>query len=139
DDLSSGIKSNIQHDVDAGGVELLHGALRDASVADRATRGVDVVFHLAADHGGRGYVDLHQYDCSTNLGLDALLMRSILDNEVGQVVYASSGCIYPLYIQTDPNEIFYLTEDKARPPYDPDAMYGLAKLAEALTLKALHT
>ena len=53
-------------------------------------------------------------------------------------MYASSGCIYPLYIQTDPNEIFYLTEDKAGPPYDPDGMYGLAKLAGELTLKALH-
>jgi hypothetical protein len=57
--------------------------------------------------------DLHQYDCSTN-SASTLLMRSILDNEVGQIVYASSGCIYPLYIQTD--RIFYLTEDKAGPP-----------------------
>jgi len=138
DDLSSGLESNIQHHVDAGAVEFIRGDLRDDDVADRATRGVDVVFHLAADHGGRGYVDLHQYDCSTNLGLDALLLRKVLDNEVGQVVYASSGCIYPLYIQTDPGEIFYLTEDKAGPPYDPDGMYGLAKLAGELTLKALH-
>jgi nucleoside-diphosphate-sugar epimerase len=138
DDLSSGMLSNIQHHLDAGSVELVEGDLRDAGVADRSTKGIDVVFHLAADHGGRGYVDLHQYDCSTNLGLDALLLRKVLDNNVGQVVYASSGCIYPLYIQNDPGEIFYLTEDKAGPPYDPDGMYGLAKLAGELTLKALH-
>jgi nucleoside-diphosphate-sugar epimerase len=138
DDLSSGLESNIRPHVDGGEVEFIQGDLREDAIADKATRGVDVVFHLAADHGGRGYVDLHQYDCSTNLGLDALLLRKVLDNEVGQVVYASSGCIYPLYIQTDPNEIFYLTEDKAGPPYDPDGMYGLAKLAGELTLKALH-
>ena len=77
DDLSSGLASNIQHHVDSDGVEFLQGDLRDPGVADRATRGVDVVFHLAADHGGRGYVDLHQYDCSTNLGLDALLLRGV--------------------------------------------------------------
>ncbi|HXY70960.1 MAG TPA: SDR family NAD(P)-dependent oxidoreductase [Actinomycetota bacterium] len=138
DDLSSGLESNIRPHVDAGDVEFLFGDLRDDATCDKATRGVDVVFHLAADHGGRGYVDLHQYDCSTNLGLDAILLRKVVENEVEQVVYASSGCIYPLYIQTDANEIFYLTEDKAGPPYDPDGMYGLAKLAGELTLKALH-
>ena len=47
-------------------------------------------------------------------------------------MYASSGCIYPLYIQTDPDEVFYLTEDKAGPPYDPDGLYGLAKLLAKL-------
>jgi len=28
--------------------------------------GVDTVFHLAADHGGRGYVDLHQAGPASN-------------------------------------------------------------------------
>jgi nucleoside-diphosphate-sugar epimerase len=140
DDLSSGVMSNIQRVVDDGSVEMILGDLRDADVAAKAVSGVDVIFHLAADHGGRGYVDLHQYACSTNLGLDAILFRSALDADVEQVVYASSGCIYPLYLQADPGETLYLTEDMDKAPgYDPDGLYGLAKMAGELTLRALHT
>jgi nucleoside-diphosphate-sugar epimerase len=138
DDFSSGVRSNIQQHVDRGDVELVEGDLRDPDVVQKAVTGVDTIFHLAADHGGRGYVDLHQYDCSTNFGLDAALFRAALEADVERISFASSGCIYPLYLQGDINEILYLTEDKAGPPYDPDGLYGMAKLAGELTLKALH-
>jgi len=138
DDFSSGVRSNIQSRLDAGDIELIEGDLRDPELAAKAVQGVDVMYHLAADHGGRGYVDLHQYDCSTNFGLDATIFAAALKAEVERVSFASSGCIYPLYLQTDVNEILYLTEDKAGPPYDPDGLYGMAKLAGELTLQALH-
>jgi len=139
DDFSSGVMRNIHHVVDDGSVELIRGDLRDPAVAARSVEGMDVVFHLAADHGGRGYVDLHQWACSTNLGLDAVVFRSAVDAGVEKIVYASSGCIYPLYLQADPGEILYLTEDMAGAPgYDPDGMYGLAKLAGELTLRTMH-
>jgi nucleoside-diphosphate-sugar epimerase len=138
DDFSSGTRPNIEHAVRSGAVELMEGDLRDPEVSSGAARGMDVIFHLAADHGGRGYVDLHQYNCSTNLGLDAALFGAALAADVETVVYASSGCIYPLHLQGDPGETLYLTEDMAGPGYDPDGMYGLAKLAGELTLRALH-
>jgi nucleoside-diphosphate-sugar epimerase len=139
DDFSSGSASNIHSHLDSGAIELIEGDLRDPDVSRKAVAGRDVVFHLAADHGGRGYVDLHQYACSTNLGLDAVLFAAALDAGVETVTYASSGCIYPLYLQADVGEILYITEDKAGAPgYDPDGMYGLAKLAGELTLRALH-
>ena len=54
-------------------------------------------------------------------------------------MYASSGCIYPLYLQVDPGETLYLTEDMEKAPgYDPDGLYGLAKMAGELTLRAMH-
>jgi nucleoside-diphosphate-sugar epimerase len=139
DDFSSGIYGNVAEWVDKGHVELVRGDLRDREIADRSVQGRDVVFHLAADHGGRGYVDLHQYACSTNLGLDATFFGAALDADVETVTYASSGCIYPLYLQADLGQTLYLTEDMAGAPgYDPDGMYGLAKLAGELTLRALH-
>jgi nucleoside-diphosphate-sugar epimerase len=139
DDFSSGVLRNIEDKVDDGSVELVRGNLLDPDVSRRAVDGVDVVFHLAADHGGRGYVDLHQYACSTNLGLDAILFKSVLDAGVEKVVYASSGCIYPLYLQADIGETLYLTEDMEKAPgYDPDGLYGLAKVAAELTLRAMH-
>ncbi len=140
DDLSSGKLSNIQTVVDDGSIEFLKGDLLDPEVSRRSVDGMDVVFHLAADHGGRGYVDLHQYACSTNLGLDSILFRQVLDAGVEKVVYASSGCIYPLYLQADVGETLYLTEDMEKAPgYDPDGLYGLAKVAAELTLRAMHT
>jgi nucleoside-diphosphate-sugar epimerase len=137
DDFSSGMRSNIESQV-RDGVELVEGDLRDPSIVAKSLQGVDTVFHLAADHGGRGYVDLHQYDCSTNFGLDAVLLAGVLQNEVERVTFASSGCIYPLHLQGDVRETLYLTEDMAGPPYEPDGLYGMAKLAGELTLKALH-
>src|SRR4051794_29259228 len=139
DDFSSGVYSNITEWVEKGDVELVRGDLRDREIADRAVRGMDVVFHLAADHGGRGYVDLHQYACSTNLGLDATLFAEVLRAQVEKIVYASSGCVYPLYLQEDKDATLYLDEDMVEAPgYQPDGMYGLAKLAGELTLRALH-
>jgi UDP-glucose 4-epimerase len=139
DDFSSGAMPNIQHLLDGRRAELIRGDLRDPTVAAKAVDGMDVIFHLAADHGGRGYVDLHQWACSTNLGLDAVIFRAAVDAGVERIVYASSGCIYPLYLQADSDEMLYLTETMAGAPgYDPDGMYGLAKLAGELTLKAIH-
>jgi nucleoside-diphosphate-sugar epimerase len=57
---------------------------------------------------------------------------------VEKVVYASSGCVYPNYLQTDPNQKLHLTEDLVKPPYDADNMYGWAKLMGELTLQAYH-
>ena len=43
--------------------EILEGNLLDPSFCDQATKGIEVVFHLAADHGGRGYIDSHPVEC----------------------------------------------------------------------------
>jgi nucleoside-diphosphate-sugar epimerase len=136
DDLTSGKLENIQKYVDAGDVEFLQANLLQAGAADRAVAGMDIVFHLAADHGGRGYVDLHQAACATNLALDGLVFFAARNAGVEKIVFASSGCVYPNNLQSNPNEILYLTEDLVRPPYDADNMYGYAKLMGELTLKA---
>lgn len=138
DDLSSGKLANIKALVDAGEVEFVDADLRQAGVAERAVEGMSVVFHLAADHGGRGYVDLHQAACAMNLMLDGVVFRACHLAGVDKVVYASSGCVYPNHIQTDPNQILYLTEDMVGPPYDADNMYGWAKLMAEMTLRAYH-
>jgi UDP-glucose 4-epimerase len=136
DDLSSGKLENIATHVMDKEIEFIQNDLREPGVAENAVDGMDVVFHLAADHGGRGYVDLHQAACASNLMLDGVLFRACHKTQVGKVVYASSGCVYPNYIQTDPDQILYLTEDKVGPPYDADNMYGWAKLMAEMTLRA---
>jgi nucleoside-diphosphate-sugar epimerase len=136
DNLSSGKLDHIRPHVDAGRVEFTHADLNDPLVADQAVRGMNVVFHLAADHGGRGYVDLHQVACATNLVLDGLVFKACSKASVDKVVYASSGCVYPNHLQTDPGQILYLTENMVGPPYDADNLYGWAKLMAEMTLRA---
>jgi UDP-glucose 4-epimerase len=136
DDLSSGKLENIATHVMNKEIEFVQNDLREPGVAEDAVKGTDVVFHLAADHGGRGYVDLHQAACASNLMLDGVVFRACQKAHVAKVVYASSGCVYPNYIQTDPDQILYLTEDMVGPPYDADNMYGWAKLMAEMTLRA---
>lgn len=54
DNLSSGKIENIQRPIDDGRVEFIHADLLYPGMAQRAVEGMSVVFHLAADHGGRG-------------------------------------------------------------------------------------
>jgi nucleoside-diphosphate-sugar epimerase len=138
DDLSSGKLENIQQRLTDGTIQFIRADLREPGVARLAVKGVDMVFHLAADHGGRGYVDTHQAGPASNLYLDGLVFWEALKAGVEKVVFASSGCVYPNYLQSDPETEVYLTEDLVKPPYDADNMYGWAKLMGELTLQAYH-
>ncbi len=120
-------------------VRFLEKDLRDPYEALAATpHGIDTVFHLAADHGGRGYVELRQVACAINFVIDQNVFRAALEREVPKIVFASSGCIYPMYKQRDTKEMLYLREDDAGPPYDPDGLYGMAKLSGELLLKEIN-
>ncbi|HKT46793.1 MAG TPA: NAD-dependent epimerase/dehydratase family protein [Candidatus Acidoferrales bacterium] len=138
DNFSSGKRENLARHLEEGSIELVGADLLDGGVAREAVQGMDVVFHLAADHGGRGYVDLHQAACAGNLALDGLVFRACAQEKVRKVVFASSGCVYPNHIQTNPNQILYLKESQAGPPYDADNLYGWAKLMGEMTLQAYH-
>lgn len=138
DNLSSGREENVAAHLRGGRIELMTADLTEPGVALAAVKGMNVVFHLAADHGGRGYVDLHQAACASNMLLDGLLFQACRRENVDKVVFASSGCVYPNQLQTDPGEILYLTEDLVGPPYDADNMYGWAKLMGEMTLQAYH-
>jgi nucleoside-diphosphate-sugar epimerase len=136
DDLSSGRLENIRSLVDEGQVAFQRTDLLDSAAARRAMEGIDVVFHLAAIHGGRGYVDLHQAECAQNLALDGFVVKAALEAGVERFVFASSGCVYPNYIQQDVTQELYLTEEMVGPPYDADNLYGWAKLMTEMTLQA---
>lgn len=137
DDLSSGRLEYIQGLVDQGNIRFTHGSLLDPEVVRHVVKTAESVFHLAADHGGRGYVDLHQVACGTNLALDGLFFLEAERAGVEQIVFASSGCAYPIHIQSDVNEEIYLSEDMVGPPYNADGMYGWAKLMAEMQLRHL--
>src|SRR5260370_17482833 len=72
DDLSSGHLDNIRQHLGTGKVDLLQADLREPGVTRAAMQGVDTVFHLAADHGGRGYPDLPPAGPASNSFFDGL-------------------------------------------------------------------
>jgi nucleoside-diphosphate-sugar epimerase len=136
DDLSSGRLENIRGHLASGKIEFLQADLREPGVARAAVQGIDTVIHLAADHGGRGYVDLHQAGPASNFFLDGLIFAESLKARVKKVVFASSGCVYPNFLQSDIKKEVYLTEDLTKGPNDADNMYGWAKLMGEFTLQA---
>jgi len=141
DNLSSGKLENIRKHLDSGRVHFILGDLLVEKGLRDAFRGkIDVVFHLAADHGGRGYVDLHQVNCARNLWLDGQFFAACEKAKVEKVLYASSGCIYPGYKQSDiTKEIYLKEEDDGRElGYSADNMYGWAKLMAEMTLGAYY-
>ncbi len=138
DNLSSGELINIEKHIKNRTVEFIKDDLLDIKVVKKALKGVDIVFHLAADHGGRGYVDTHQVDCSTNFILDGQLIKESAKAKIEKFVFASSGCVYPNYLQQDVNRELYLKEEQVGPPYDADNMYGWAKLVTEFVLKAYY-
>lgn len=116
-------------------IEIIKADLRNLEIAKKYSKNIDIIFHLAAAHGGRGYVDKYQADTSTNFLLDGSVFFAALQNNVEKIFYASSGCVYPNYKQTDTQKEIYLKEIEVKPPYDADNTYGWAKLVGELTLK----
>ena len=144
DDLSSGKLENLHKSI--GDVEFMEGDLRDRAFADKATAGREVVFHLAASHGGRGYIDTHPVECSTNMILDGSVFHSAWRAGVERVAFSSSACVYPTNLQDElqieKGGIVYLREDWAD-PFKPgaalaDGEYGWAKLMGEMALRAYH-
>ena len=138
DDLSSGRAETIRDHLESGAAHLLRSDLLVPGAAEEVVEGMDVVFHLAAIHGGRGYVDLHQAECAKNLTIDGMLINAAHRLGVGKFVFASSGCVYPSYIQQDVSRELYLSEEMVGPPYDADGMYGWSKLMAEMTLRRFH-
>src|SRR5579863_4768770 len=136
DDLTSGHLGNIAGHIASGDIEFIRADLRDPGIARGAMQGVHTVFHLAADHGGRGYVDLHQAGPASNFFLDGLIFWESAKAGVEKVVFASSGCVYPNFLQSDVKKEVFLTEDLTKGPNDADNTYGWAKLMAEFTLQA---
>lgn len=119
-------------------IEFYTYDLRDLGNAKRVLKNIDVVIHLAADHGGRGYVELKQGNTASNFLLDGSVFKACLDKGVEKMFFASSGCVYPNYLQQNEKDKIYLKEANVIPPYDADNVYGWAKLMGELTLKQYY-
>ena len=135
DDLSSGELVNLEAVDDE--IEVLEGNLKHWDFAEEATKEIDTVFHLAADHGGRGYISNYPANCATNMTLDNIVYEAAAKNGVDRISFASSACTYPTDIQQERQR---LREDmvsfEQRGGAYADEVYGWAKLMGERSLQA---
>jgi len=150
DDLSSGKLSNLEYPLkrDSSGAWILddisvwQGDLKEKSFTRFMMRDVDTVFHLAALHGGRGYIHSHPAECCTNMILDQLVFEEARRAGVDRICFASSACVYPSYLQAETGSSYLLKEEDANPfvrdKAFADLEYGWAKLMGEMSLSAFH-
>lgn len=150
DDFSSGRLENLEYPLmekspDCWVYEdltVFKGDLKDQCFVDLLMEDIDVVFHLAALHGGRGYIHTHPSECCTNMILDQLIFEGAHKAEVNRVCFASSACVYPSYLQDKEGSSYLLKEEDADPftrdKAFADLEYGWVKLMGEMALKAYH-
>lgn len=92
-----------------------------------AARGVDEVYHLAADMGGIGYITANHAEIARNDTMNNVhMLEAARLNGVNRFLFSSSACIYPQYLQESP-QVTPLKEEDAYPA-DPEEGYGWEKL-----------
>jgi GDP-D-mannose 3',5'-epimerase len=91
-----------------------------------AAEGCDVIYHLAADAGGMGFISSHKADCTLNILADTQMIRAAREHGA-RIWFASSACIYPLHLQ-ETADALPLREDDAYASVQPEEAYGWEKL-----------
>lgn len=151
DDFSSGRLENLEYPLkerrsgewEYGSLVVKRGDVRDRGFLRSAIEDVNIVFHLAAVHGGRGFIDTHPADCCQNMAIDELVFDACHRSAVEKVCYASSACVYPSYLQEQAGSSYLLKESDAdafqRDKAYADLEYGWGKLMGEMALRAYHT
>jgi GDP-D-mannose 3',5'-epimerase len=107
--------------------EKLTMDLRTKDNCLKATKNIDVVYNLAANMGGIGFITEVGADVMhDNTLINTFMLEASRQNSVNRYLFTSSACVYPTYRQTDP-EVKGLKEEDAYPA-DPDNFYGWEKL-----------
>jgi UDP-glucose 4-epimerase len=126
DNFVRGSWNNLGWALDQGKVKVIDGDIRDASLVNSATRGVDYVFHQAALRITRcAEAPREAVEVLINGTLNVL--EAAVDHKVKKVIAASSASVY--------GEPSYLPIDEAH-PFNNRTMYGAGKLANEQMLRA---
>src|SRR5436189_3769405 len=106
--------------------ENLQLDLQDKESCERAVVDVDLVYNLAADMGGMGFIENNKAMCMLSVLINTHLLMAAKDVAAKRFFYASSACVYAADKQTDPN-VTALKEEDAYPA-QPEDGYGWEKL-----------
>ncbi len=100
--------------------------LRDRDNATRAVNGCRVVYNLAADMGGMGFIEHNKALCMLSVLINTHLLMAARDIGVDRFFFSSSACVYNAEKQMDPDNPG-LKEEDAYPALAEDG-YGWEKL-----------
>jgi nucleoside-diphosphate-sugar epimerase len=92
----------------------------------RATRDMDLVYNLAADMGGMGFIESHKADCMLSVLINTHLLLAARDSGAERYFFSSSACVYAAEKQQSP-VVLPLREEDAYPAMPEDG-YGWEKL-----------
>ena len=128
DNFVRGSWNNLTDALERGRVQVIEGDIREAALVDRATAGVDYVFHQAAlritrcAEAPREAIEV-LIDGSMNV------LESAIRHKVKKISVASSASVY--------GEPCYLPIDESH-PFNNRTLYGGCKVALEQMLRALH-
>lgn len=121
DNLSSGKLEFISTHIENGDLEFYEGDLTSISDVNKATKGVDCVFHLAANPDIRLGTRVTDTDLKQGTIATYNLLESMRINGVKKIAFASSSVVY--------GEDAPLPTPESYGPCLPISLYGASKLA----------
>ena len=108
------------------GVESLSLDLKDKDSCLKAATGAEVIFQLAADMGGMGFIENNKALCMLSVLTNTHMLMAAKEKGVERFFYSSSACVYNAEKQTSP-DVVALKEEDAYPALPEDG-YGWEKL-----------
>src|ERR1700678_2013273 len=108
------------------GVPNLSLDLKDKDSCMKTAQGAEIVFQLAADMGGMGFIENNKALCMLSVLTNTHMLQAAREAGVKRFFYSSSACVYNGDKQKDAN-IIPLKEEDAYPALPEDG-YGWEKL-----------
>lgn len=100
--------------------------LKEKDACEAACQGAKVVYNLAADMGGMGFIENNKALCMLSVLINTHMLQAALDAGVERFFYASSACVYNADKQKSA-DVVPLREEDAYPAMPEDG-YGWEKL-----------
>src|SRR5690348_13367312 len=107
-------------------VENIRLDLQDLAACRKALSGAAVVYNVAADMGGMGFIESHKADCMLSVLINTHLLMAAREARVRRYFFSSSACVYAAEKQVSA-EVTPLREEDAYPAMPEDG-YGWEKL-----------
>jgi GDP-D-mannose 3',5'-epimerase len=100
--------------------------LRDSAACKSACRESVLVYNLASDMGGMGFIEAHKAECMLSVLINTNMLLAAREAAVSRYFFSSSACVYAADKQASP-DVTALRESDAYPAMPEDG-YGWEKL-----------
>src|SRR5258708_3111888 len=115
--------------------ENLQVDLQEKENCERVVADVDLVYNLAADMGGMGFIENNKALCMLSVLINTHLLMAAKEVGAKRFFFASSACVYNADKQRDPN-VTALKEADSYPAM-PENRYGGEKARAAICRKVI--